>query len=208
MILTYDLYGTLVDVEKAIVEYFKFLSPKIDSKKARELYNEWNDKNFENINSKKISFKESATEILTPILKREGLLNNRNIKLFLVYYSLALPFPEVFAALKVLKAKNRLVIISNIDNDLIKQTLLNIPIRFDDIITSEDAGYYYKPQEQIFSYALKRLKCNKKEIIHTSSSNRADIEPAVALGWKTIFINRKNQKTMSSIIIDALKPEI
>ena len=185
--VTFDLYGTLVNTKGSLIQYFESMGKK---DKAKALFNEWNAANFKNINSKRISFRESVVETLTPILRRENLLSEKNIELFFRHYSMLEPFPDTVRALKRLQEKYKLVIISNIDNDLVSKTRFGID--FDETITAEDAGHYYKPQKAIFVYALSVLDCTKEDILHVASSIRADVKGVVPLGWDMIFVNRDN----------------
>jgi FMN phosphatase YigB (HAD superfamily) len=120
--ITFDLYGTLVDTKSSIMEFFREISDgKIDNKNAENLFNKWNEANFKNINLKRISFKKSIIETLEPILRNINLYSKENIDLFIDRYSLPQPFPETLDVLKRLKHKAKLVIISNIDNDMINK---------------------------------------------------------------------------------------
>lgn len=186
--ITFDLNGTLVDNRSSIIKYL-ISKGKIGFKEAFDLFDLWNINNFKNINSKRISFKDSIVETISPILKRKGLYNHRNIELFIEHYSKAKPFPET-SVLKQLKKKYKLVLISNIDNDMVKKNKTGI--NFYRIITSEDCDYYYKPNKKIFEFALKQLDCTKEDILHVSSSVRADVNGVVPLGWDMVFVNRYN----------------
>ena len=185
--ITFDLYGTLVDIKSSMVEYFKKVF-SVEEEKALELYNEWNAANFKNVNSKKISFKDSVLDTLVPMLEKEGLMNRDNLELFFERYSKPEPFQETISVLSKLQEKYKLAIISNIDNNLIKNTIGFF--NFDEVITAQDAGYYYKPQKEIFEYALRKLGCGKDEILHVAFSLRADVRGVVPLGWDMIWVNR------------------
>lgn len=189
--ITFDLYGTLVDTKSSIIEFFREISDgKVDNENAENLFNEWNEMNFNNINSKKISFKKSIIETLEPILRKINLCSKENIDLFIDRYSTPQTFPETLDILKRLKHKAKLAIISNIDNDMINK----IPFKnyFNFIITAEDADYHYKPQKEIFEYSLKKLNIDKKKILHIASSVRADLKGVVPLGWDMVLLNRNN----------------
>ncbi len=193
--ITFDLYGTLVDIESALQRIFR----EIDRTKARRLYEEWNKKNFENINSRRVSFKYSAKESLQVVLGDK--FSSDRFGRFLDYYASARPFPGTVDVLKKLKTCYTLAVISNIDNDIIRKTLEFFD--FDEIITSEDAGFFYKPNKKIFEFALKRLGCRKEDITHVASSVRADMNGVVPLGWNFIFLNRNgihvNTKTIEKL---------
>ena len=66
------------------------------------------------------------------------------------------PFPEVPDALRRLKAKYEIAIISNTDDNLIARNVENIGVEFDYVITAQQAGAY-KPDRQTFEYAFKTM---------------------------------------------------
>src|SRR5262249_40202568 len=66
------------------------------------------------------------------------------------------PFPDTRAALKKLKGRHKLAIISNVDDDLFAATSRHLEIEFDDVITAEQAKAY-KPSLAPFRLALQRL---------------------------------------------------
>ena len=67
-----------------------------------------------------------------------------------------LPFPDTVNALRVLKSRYELAIISNVDDGLFALTARYLEVEFDYIITAEQAGTY-KPSLGNFELALKRI---------------------------------------------------
>ena len=98
-------------------------------------------------------------------------------------------FPDVNAALALLAQQFRLAIISNIDRDLLGQSLRHFTVRFDALITAEDARAY-KPNPAIFRFALQRLGCSPQEIAHVAFGSQYDLVPASTVGMRTIYLNR------------------
>jgi 2-haloacid dehalogenase/putative hydrolase of the HAD superfamily len=84
------------------------------------------------------------------------------------------------------------IILSNIDNDFILKAVENNKIIVNKIITSEDAGFY-KPNDEIFKFALNKCKLEPSEIIHIGDSLSSDVNGANKLGIKTIWLNRNNK---------------
>ncbi|MGH9553654.1 MAG: HAD-IA family hydrolase, partial [Terriglobales bacterium] len=66
-----------------------------------------------------------------------------------------LPFPDTIAALGKLKARYRLAIISNVDDDLFAASARRFEVTFDYVITAQQARAY-KPSLQIFRLAQQR----------------------------------------------------
>jgi 2-haloacid dehalogenase len=99
------------------------------------------------------------------------------------------PFPDVPPALERLRQHCKLAIITNSDDDLMAQNVANIGVPIDRVITAQQARAY-KPSPVIFDYALRALGCQPDDILHVAQGFEYDIEPAHALGWKRVWINR------------------
>jgi len=102
------------------------------------------------------------------------------------------PFPDTKPILDRLAKHCKLVIISNAKDDIIAQNVRNMDVSFYDVITAEQAQAY-KPTPPIFYYALRRLGCDKGDILHVAQGFNYDIMPAHGLGWKRVWINRNNR---------------
>ncbi len=101
------------------------------------------------------------------------------------------PFPDVKPALRSLRRKYKLAIISNIDNDIIVESIKLMNVNFDYVITSEDVRAY-KPSTKVFEYAVKKIAKDEKErMLHVSFSPSYDIIPAKSLGLRVAWIDRK-----------------
>jgi len=101
------------------------------------------------------------------------------------------PFPDTVKALRKLQEKYSLAIISNVDNDLFDATNLKLEIRFDHIITAQQAEAY-KPSQAVFEFAFSQLGVPKDQILHCAQSLYHDIVPGKRLGLKTVWVNRRH----------------
>jgi 2-haloacid dehalogenase len=99
------------------------------------------------------------------------------------------PYPEVPAALERLRARCKLVIITNSDDDIIASNVRNIGVPIDHVFTAEQAQAY-KPSPEIFNYVLQKLGCAREDILHVAQGFEYDIVPGHALGWERVWINR------------------
>jgi 2-haloalkanoic acid dehalogenase type II len=100
------------------------------------------------------------------------------------------PFPDTRPALERARAAGmRLAIVSNTDRDIIAHTVRQIGVRFDDVITAEDAGAY-KPADAVFEYALDRLGVAPGDILHVAFGFKYDIGPAARHGMQSAWVNR------------------
>jgi 2-haloalkanoic acid dehalogenase type II len=99
------------------------------------------------------------------------------------------PFPDTNPALERLARKCKLGILSNVDNDLLTDTLKQINIPFDLVVTAERVRSY-KPGTKHFEEAQRIIE--DRGWLHVAASLYHDIEPALKLGIKTAWVNRKN----------------
>lgn len=102
------------------------------------------------------------------------------------------PFPDTKRILDQLGQHCKLVIISNAQDEMIKHNIDNMGVSFYDVITAEQA-HAYKPTPPIFYYALRRLGCDKSDILHVAQGFNYDMMPAHGLGWEKVWINRNNR---------------
>lgn len=103
------------------------------------------------------------------------------------------PFPDTTAALRKLKTKYKLAIISNIDDDLLAFSLRLMGIPFDHIITAQQAKSY-KPSHNNFNLALQKIGMPKEKVLHAAESLYHDIAPANELGIANVWVNRRGGK--------------
>ena len=111
----------------------------------------------------------------------------------------SVPYWPAFAdsadALRKLKTKFKLIILSNVNNAGFADSSRLLGVEFDAIYTAEQIGSY-KPNPANFEYMLKSVKqtfgINKDSILHVAQSIFHDHIPAKALGMTTVWIDRQN----------------
>jgi 2-haloacid dehalogenase len=104
-----------------------------------------------------------------------------------------LPFPDTVAALKQLKARYQLAIISNVDDDLFAATARRLEIPFDHVITAQQA-LAYKPSAQIFNLAKQRIGVAPERWLHAAQSVYHDVIPARSMGIASVWVNRPSPR--------------
>src|ERR1700676_182262 len=102
------------------------------------------------------------------------------------------PFPDTKQAILELQKLTKTVLITNSDNDIIAETERTIGVKFDDIITAQQAGAY-KPSHKGFILARERLGLPVSDIWHAGFGFKYDIVPATELGYTTVWINRQGE---------------
>jgi 2-haloacid dehalogenase len=198
--VTFDCYGTLVDWESGIKSMLMdILDEKRSNADAHELYKTREDLEFDLIQSEYRSYKEILTLSLKETFSQHHIPYSHVDGERLIESVPGWPvFNDTKPTLERLAKKYRLCIISNVDNDIIGRTRDRIGIRFDAIVTAQDARAY-KPDTRPFQIALQRLGVEPTEVLHVSSGFRYDMPPAHQLGLRTAWINRKHEKSSSQI---------
>ncbi len=103
------------------------------------------------------------------------------------------PFPDTVRALRDLQKRYKLVVISNIDDDLFAGTRKHLGVEFDGVITAQQARSY-KPSLNNFQIALSRLALSPDRLLHAAQSIYHDVVPARSLGISTVWVNRKSAR--------------
>jgi 2-haloalkanoic acid dehalogenase type II len=101
------------------------------------------------------------------------------------------PFADTTRALRRLAKRRRLAIVSNIDRDLLADTVGRLQAPFSALVTAEDARAY-KPDPRPFQLAIEGLALPPERILHAAFGWKYDLAPAHALGMRTCFVNRGN----------------
>jgi FMN phosphatase YigB (HAD superfamily) len=100
------------------------------------------------------------------------------------------------------------VILSNIDKDILKETILQNGLDVDGYITAEDVGSY-KPSLGHWNRFFDVYKTSKETTLHVAQSIFHDIIPCSKLAIPTAWINRYNEAAPPGIsptyVFDDLK---
>ena len=190
-LLTFDCYGTLIDWETGIFSALRPLlaahGKTISDSELLRLYSEfeWHAEQGE--------FRPYR-QVLESVVRRFGQSlgfrpsesEARSLPDSLPNW---LPFPDSIPALRKLKARYQLAIISNVDDDLFASTGRRLDIPFDYVITAQQAQAY-KPSLQIFRLAQQRTGVAPGQWLHVGQSIYHDVVPAQSLGMKSVWVNR------------------
>jgi len=117
------------------------------------------------------------------------------------------PFADSAAALKALQSKFRLVVLSNIDDDLFEFSRAQLGVTFDRVFTAQQIGSY-KPSLRNFQYMLERVGVPKDRILHVAQGLFHDIVPTRALGIRNVWVNRRSGRPGSGATLGSdVKPD-
>ena len=99
-------------------------------------------------------------------------------------------FPDTADALRRLKQRFRLGVITNCDDDLFAASNRRLGVEFDWIVTAQQAEGY-KPRIRNFELAFERIGLPRERILHVAQSLFHDHVPAKRLGLKSVWIDRR-----------------
>jgi 2-haloacid dehalogenase len=103
------------------------------------------------------------------------------------------PFPDTVEALRKLKSRYQLAVISNVDDDLFASTAPKLGVVFDHVITAQQAQCY-KPCIRMFELAEERIRVSRERWLHVGQSIYHDVIPAQSLGIATVWVNRPSPR--------------
>jgi len=103
------------------------------------------------------------------------------------------PFSDTVEALRKLKTRYQLAVISNVDDDLFAATAPQLGVTFDQVITAQQAGCY-KPCMKIFQLAEDRIGVSREQWLHVGQSIYHDVIPAQSLGIATVWVSRASPR--------------
>ena len=99
-------------------------------------------------------------------------------------------FTDSSQALRALATQYRLIILSNIDDDLFWFSQKLLGVEFEHVFTAQQIGSY-KPSRQNFEYLIQHAGAPQHKILHVAQSLFHDIAPAKAMGISTVWVNRR-----------------
>jgi 2-haloalkanoic acid dehalogenase type II len=202
-VVTFDCYGTLIDWDTGIQEILAgILQEKKASVTVPAFHHCWESVQFAMIQEAYRPYKEILRLSLAETLRIFGLpYHPKDGERFASSMPRWRPFPDVSSALRRIIKRCRIVIISNTDNDILRESIQQIGVPFHGTVTAEDAKVY-KPSPQIFQYALKVLGVEPQEILHAAFGFQYDIIPAQAADMRTVWINRKGENRPGPVTPD------
>lgn len=191
--ITFDCYGTLIDWERAIQSFF---AESMDSKgfgnvSPKTLQEEWEEIQFRYIQEKYRPYRQVLRDTLRMVFTQYAIPSSpEEAEEFAESMGWWKPFPDTKDAILELQKLTKVVLITNTDDSIIAETEKTIGVKFDDIITAEQAGAY-KPSHEGFLLARERLGLKVSEIWHAGFGFRYDIVPAKKLGYTTVWVDRQ-----------------
>ena len=209
-VLTFDCYGTLIDWESGILGALRPLlaahGKALDDGALLALYSELEPA----IQQEPYRpYRQVLEEVVRAFGRRLGFApaeaEASSLPESLRHW---LPFSDTVAALRALKSRYRLGVISNIDDDLFALTAQHLQVPFDFLVTAQQARSY-KPSTNNFKLALERIGLPPEKVLHCAESLYHDVAPARSLGLATVWVNRHAGKARPSATRKAdIRPDL
>lgn len=105
-------------------------------------------------------------------------------------------FPDSADALRRLKTRFKLIILSNVDRASFAESQKKLGVDFDLVLTAEDIGSY-KPDQRNFDRLFAELASigvKREELVHVAESLFHDHAPALANNLPSVWIHRRHGK--------------
>src|ERR1041384_6369438 len=194
-IFTFDCYGTLINWEAGILAALHRIlsahSKKLDDATLLQLYGNIDRR------SEQGTF-QPYREVLASVVRQFAIELKftptpeevRSLPGSLATWQ---PWPDTVEALRQLKSRFRLAILSNIDDDLFAGTRPQLGVEFDEVVTAQQAQAY-KPSLRLFELALNRIDAPAHRVLHVGQSIYHDVIPAQALGLASVWVNRPSAR--------------
>lgn len=190
--ITFDIFGTVIDWEGEIQDFFKNLMAKynIIGVEPKTVQQRWEEIQFDYIQEYK-PYRKVLYDTLALTCKEFGFeFSEEDCIEFSNSMSSWKPFPDSVDAIKEIRKFTKFVALTNTDNDIISACLKNAGIEVDDIVTAEMAGCY-KPDTAGFVLSRERLGLSVDEMMHAGFGFKYDVVPGNKLGYRTIWVNRQ-----------------
>lgn len=190
-VLTFDCYGTLIDwatgIPGALQPILRNHNVEIDDDRLFELYSSFEKEAEE---GDYVRYREVLRRVMRHFGRHFNISpTNAEMERFAESVGSWPLFPDTNEALRQLDEDFRLAVISNVDDDLFRQTAWHFDVAFDEVITGERLGAY-KPRLEPFEEAFTRLGVPPNRLLHVAQSVYHDINPAGRLGLSCVWVQR------------------
>ena len=197
--LTFDCYGTLVDWRRGIENH---LGELLKGKGAPSdlsvfpLYARFESEEETQYKSYREILSDTAIKVANylrlPIAEKDA-------KAFAASVPFWPPFGDTMESLAELGERGyKRVILSNVDRDLLNETVSHNSLDIDGYVTAEDVGSY-KPTFGHWNRFFEVYKASRDRTLHVAQSMYHDIVPCGKLGISTAWINRYSEAGLTNV---------
>ena len=197
--LTFDLYGTVVDMQGGLTEAVTpFLEKKGWKGRPHQFVTWWRRTHFENSMIDALCdrghtlYREIGHRSVSHVMDRAGIEYSTDEVHWLVAQIEKLPpFADVIEALAKLKSRYGLAILSNGDRDMLRNAGPYVGFEFDAVISVEEAGYF-KPHFTTYRKAAELLGVDPASVMHVAN-HPFDCVGAKAAGMQAAYVDRRKR---------------
>lgn len=195
----FDQYGTVVDMQTGLVEAATpFLRAKGWPGNPNSFVTWWRRTHFENsmidalLHRDHTAYREIGERSVAFVMDRAGIPHTAQEVRTLVDHIVRLkPFPEVPAALDRLRARYRLVVLSNGDPDMLEAAKAHHGVAFERVISVAEASSF-KPHVATYTRAAEIIGVRMDQVLFIAN-HAFDCIGAKAAGMRTAFIDRRSR---------------
>ncbi len=187
--LTFDCYGTLIDwksgIGDALLETIKGMP--LRGNKLHEAYLEAEREEEGSYKTYREVLESSAVRLANASGVR---ITERDARKFADSVPYWPAFPDTSKALRELGERGyRRFILSNVDTDLLEETIRKNGLEVDGYVTAQQTKTY-KPNFGHWERFMERAGARKREILHVAQSLYHDIAPTQVMGIESAWVNR------------------
>jgi 2-haloacid dehalogenase len=195
----FDQYGTVVDMQSGLVDVATpFLKSKNWPGNPNSFVTWWRRTHFEDsmidalLGREHTPYREIGERAVSFVMDRAGIAHTpREAHDLVAAIERLRPFPEVPAALDRLRARYKLVVLSNGDPDMLETARQYHGIAFDHIISVAVAGAF-KPHHATYERAAEIVGVPRHQVLFVAN-HAFDCIGAKATGMHTAFIDRRRR---------------
>jgi 2-haloacid dehalogenase len=192
-VLTFDCYGTLIDWETGLAAGLREALPALGVPDDR-LLEEYAVHEASAERGPYLSYRGVLAEGLRGVARAHGRAVPAEVASRFSESVRDWPaFPDSAEALRRLRERFRLAVITNCDTDLFLASRERLGVTFDWVVTAEMAGSY-KPDVRNFELAFDMIPVPPERILHVAQSLYHDHVPAKQLGLATVWIDRRRER--------------
>jgi 2-haloacid dehalogenase len=208
-VLTFDCYGTMIDWESGILSALRPIlatnGKQLTDARILEIYSELEPRNQQGGFR---SYRDVLQSVVRGFGEKLGFIPTdaeaKSLPESLMEWN---PFPDTVGALKRLKTRFQLAVISNVDDDLFAASARKLEVSFDHVITAQQARAY-KPSLKIFKIALERMGASAETVLHVGQSVYHDVLPAKSLGMRTVLVKRPSPRPGGATVSVSGNPDL
>ena len=194
--ITFDMYGTLLDLEASFVRGIgRFIRARGSTSDPAQLVQYWEASYLMEsmadtiLGGGRTPFERLRRDCFSQVLSQAGVSHTaEDVDYLLGSGAETSLFPDVREGLSALRDRYTLAVLSNGDLDSLKRMVAGLSVPVDQVVSAEQAGVY-KPHPAVYRRAVERLGLREEQILHVAA-HTWDIRGAKACGLAVAYLDR------------------